>query len=141
MKHYFSIASKSKGLDILDIRFGTINLDVQYMNKAIVETVLDNEFKRNTHRKYSVVFPFVGGKFNLPYQVFTQGQSIQTYRVYKQFSTKGDFAPRLHVAMSRNIFGCHTGGSNWHLVGRDTGMLLNTLQHTRQSPPQRLTHL
>ena len=48
MKHYFSIASKSKGLDILDIRFGTINLDVQYMNKAIVETVLDNEFKRNT---------------------------------------------------------------------------------------------
>lgn len=46
MKHYFSIASKSKGLDILDIRFGTINLDVQYMNKAIVETALDNEFKR-----------------------------------------------------------------------------------------------
>ena len=56
MKHYFSIALKSKGLDILNIRFGTINLDVQYMNKAIVETVLDNEFKRNMHRKYSVSF-------------------------------------------------------------------------------------
>ena len=90
----------------------------------------------NSKGEYSVLFPFVGGKFNLPYQVFTQGQSIQTDRVYKQCSTKGDFAPRLHVATSRNVFGCHTGGSNWHLVGRDTRMLLNTLQRTRQCPQQ-----
>ena len=51
MKHYISIDLESKGSDIHEIRFQSTNLEVQYMNKTIVETVSENEFKKNTHRK------------------------------------------------------------------------------------------
>lgn len=52
MKHYISIDLKCTEEEILKNEFVSTILDTQYMNKAIVETVSSNEFKRNMHRKY-----------------------------------------------------------------------------------------
>lgn len=76
MKHYISIDLKSKGGEIFKIKFVSTILDTQYMNKATVETVSSNEFKKNMHRKYIASILFAGGKFKLSNLIFIHGQSI-----------------------------------------------------------------
>ena len=49
MKCYISIDLKSKGLDILEIRFGRTNLETQCMNEATVKTISYDELKKNMH--------------------------------------------------------------------------------------------
>lgn len=46
------------------------------MNKATVETVSSNGFKRNRHRKYIASILVAGGRFKLSNLIFIHGQSI-----------------------------------------------------------------
>lgn len=83
MKYYISTNLKSKGRDILEIKFGSTNLDTQYVNKATVETVSGSGFIRNMHRKYIVSTFCAGRRFKLSDLIFIHGQSIQIYRIHK----------------------------------------------------------
>ena len=54
-------------------------------------------------------------------------------------SKGGDFSPRGHLTVLRDILGCHNqelGGCCRHLVGRGQGHCLNTLKCTGRPPQQ-----
>ena len=59
--------------------------------------------------------------------------------MYDRFSVGVDFAPKRHLATSKDIFVVMVGeGCCWYLVGR-ARMQLNILKCTRQALPQVIT--
>lgn len=59
----------------------------------------------------------------------------QNEKIFQNIPVAGWFSTRGHLAMSRDIFGCHNWGCYWHLVGRDQGCCWRSL-HAQDSLPQ-----
>lgn len=83
MQYYISIDLKSKGGEILKVKFVSTTLDTQRMNKATVEAKSSNGFKRNMHRKYIVSILVAGGRFKLSDLIFIHANRSKYTGLYK----------------------------------------------------------